>query len=128
MAKTANEINIRNWMSARTIRARHIEDFTAIMRLIGMEEKAKLYWANARKLGSAHQRAGQQIRKLLLEKVRQADLQRLEGLGYMAFELPELQGGRIAAYRVKGIASSPVEVPFSQLGKVFGTENDTWHG
>lgn len=127
-AKTANEINIRNWMSARTIRSRHIEDFTAVMRLVDLDEKAKLYWSNAQKLGSAHQRAGQRIRKLLLEKVRQADLGRLEGLGYMVFELPELQGGSIAAYRVKGIDDSPVEVPFSQLGKVFGTETGTWHG
>ncbi len=98
------------------------------MRLVDIDEKAKLYWSNARKLGNAHQRAGQRIRKLLLEKVRQADLGRLEGLGYMAFELPELQGGSIAAYRIKGVDSSPVEVPFSQLSKVFGTETGTWHG
>lgn len=127
-AKTANETNIRNWMSARTIRPRHLEDFTAIMRLVNLDEQIKRYWTNAQKLGSAHQRAGQHIRKLLLERVRQADLERLEGLGYMAFELPELQGGSIAAYRVKGIDSSPVDVPFSQLGRVFETEGGSWHG
>lgn len=46
--KTANKINIRNWMSAKTIRSRHIEDFTAVTRLFNLDEKVQLYWSNAR--------------------------------------------------------------------------------
>ena len=125
-AKTASEMNVRNWASARTIRPRHAEDFAAVMQLVGLGDDRKRYWSNAQKLGSAHQRAGQHIRKLLLEKVSRTDLGRLEQLGSLSFELPESQGGSMTAFRVQRVEDAPLDIPFSQLGKVFTEEALAW--
>jgi hypothetical protein len=126
-AKNANEVNVRNWISAKTIRSRHLEDFNAIMSFVELDEKAQDYWQNAKAIGRAHQMAGQRIRKLLLEKVKQADLGRLEQLGHMSFELPELQGSGMAAFRIKGRGEGILEIPLSQIGRVFDPEGDLWH-
>ncbi len=65
-SKIANETNVRNWMSDRSIRTSEFDDFASIMKLIGLGERAKEYWGVMRAIDIAHLKAGAHIRKLLL--------------------------------------------------------------
>ena len=115
----ANEQNVRNWISFRSIRTRHERDFEAIMKFVGLESQHSEIWNDMGKIASAHRKAGQRIRKLLLERVRSADLRNLRRSGKMEFRLEGGVGGRMAILRVEDISHHTVLLPPSRLGRPF---------
>jgi hypothetical protein len=122
----AEETNVRNWMSRRSIRPDDKRDFMAIMKLIGLENKIEEDWRNARALTNAHLRAGALIRRMLLKEVATADLDELERMGRMVFELPGNAAGSLTAFRVLSSTHQTYRVPMSKLDDPFHDEDDLW--
>ena len=118
-ANLANEINVRNWMSNRTIKPKNRNDFYAIMRLIGLENEIDHYWVTMGMIDIAHLRAGQRIAKLLLSEVRKSDISQLSNTGRMDFTIPGVKAGTLSAIRVLGIHDELVSVPVHRLDRLF---------
>ncbi len=124
----ANEGNVRNWMSERNIRTYFYEDFAAIMRLVGFEDRSMEFWAMMGRIDSAHRRAAFRISKLLLEQVTNCDLHELERLGRMDFELPSAVGGVLTAYRVEDVSSEMAQVSRTRINRTFPVGDSLWPG
>ncbi len=122
----ASEANVRRWMSNRSISTDDERDFAAIMRITGLAERTGEFRETMRAIEHAHLRAGQVIRHLLLRQVRAADLRALERRGRMDFELPDVDGGRLTAFRITGIAPETVAVPASRIAHPFTLEATPW--
>lgn len=121
-SRRADEQNLRNWMSPRSIQTQDPADFEAIMRLIGWESIATETWNAMTTIRRAHRLAGNQIRRQLLEKVRAADLGELERQGWMQFELDDADGGSLTVFRVEQILDESMSVPVSWVGHPFPIE------
>jgi len=117
----ADEQNVRNWMSYRSISTQALEDFDAIMKLVGLESESEQYWQSMKEIRRAHQRAGQRIRKLLLARVRNADLDELERTGILEFSLDEVDGGTLTAFRVERLLRETVQAMPHRLGHPYST-------
>ena len=124
----ANEVNVRNWSSYRTIKTEDKIDFRAIMRLIGMDDQAEEYWDTMVKIDSAHHMAGQHIRRLLISQVERSSAHELEKLGRLDFELPGMESVSLAAVRIKEIYSDIVKVHAATLGHPIIIRGDSWQG
>lgn len=120
----ANDTNLHNWMSERNIRTQDPEDFTAIMRLIGLGEQAEEYWRIMGLIDKAHKMAGFRIRRLLLEEVDRMDLQGLERIGMMTIELPDKDAGSLGIFRVLSVSPTVELVPASDIGEPFPIEQN----
>lgn len=116
--KRPNEINVRNWMSYRTIKPQDRSDFQAIMRLVGLGDKSDRYWETAGMIDSAHRRAGHRIAQLLLKEVRGLNIGQLTSVGRMDFTLPGVAAGALSAIRVQGFHEETMSVPVHRLGRL----------
>jgi hypothetical protein len=121
----ANESNLRRWAWERSIKPDRREDFCAILRLVGLEAETEKYFAAMRLIERAHAKAGQAIRRVLLERVRTSDLGDLERLGAMEFDIPGAHAGRMLAARVLRVGEEPVFVNASYVGRPF-ERGATW--
>ena len=124
----ANELNVRNWMSERHIRPDNDQDFDAILNFVGLGDRLKQFYEAASLINSAHRSAGKHIRKLLLQRVCQSDLQQLERLGKMNFELSEVDGGSMTAFRIVDISTKTVMVSTSKIAHPFQLESGFING
>lgn len=124
----ANEVNVRNWMSYKSIKTWDYNDFAAIMQLVGLGDRAKECWEIMGMIDTAHRKAGHYIRKLLLKKVLESDLDELQRLGKMEFELSEVDSGSLTAFRVRNVSSEIMKAPVSVLGHPFDVKDALWHG
>ncbi|MFW9262828.1 hypothetical protein [Nostoc sp. CALU 546] len=122
MAK--KEQNIRNWMSNRNIRPHEQEDFDAILTFVGLGDRLKEFHEAADKIDSAHRKAGKHIRQLLLHKVCNSNLQQLEQIGKMDFELPKADGGSMTAFRVVEINTEAITIPYSKISHPFQLDGE----
>lgn len=118
-ALRANESNLRRWVWERSIRPDSQNDFSAILRLVGLANQIDKYVAAMRLIERAHAKAGQAIRRVLLERVHCSDLGELERLGVMEFDIPGAHSGRMIAARVKRVGKETVPVNASQVGRPF---------
>jgi hypothetical protein len=123
----ANEVNVRNWMSPRSIRTQKFHDFDAIMRLVGLGPQAVEYWEVMDKINSAHRSAGYKVRELLLDQVKDLDINQLHKQGQMEFKLADSDDGGIVAFRVESLLSDLVSVPYSRIGQPFKLDLNVWH-
>jgi hypothetical protein len=74
----------------------------------------------------AHRKAGFEIRNLLLEQVKDLNMEELQRLGTMDFKLSSDDEGGLTAFRVESISAETIEVPYSQIGKPFKLEDQLW--
>lgn len=118
-SNVANEINVRNWMSPRSIRTRKYSDFLAIMKLVGLEDEAQEYWTIMKRINHAHHKAGFEIRNLLLEQIKDLNVEELQKRGKMDFKLSNDDEGGLTAFRVESVLAETVEVPYSRIGQPF---------
>jgi len=124
----ANETNLRTWMSNRSLRTQHFEDFLAIMRLLDLSQRAQEIWEKMGVLRVAHQTAGQRVRKLLIARVQELAAEELQRRGRMDFELSGEDGGTLTAYRVVDIAPEPALVSSWRISHPFELEGESWRG
>ena len=124
----ANEVNVRNWMSYKSIKTWDYNDFAAIMQLVGFGDRAKECWEIMGKIDTAHRKAGHHIRRLLLKKIIESDLDELQRLGKMDFELSEADSGSLTAFMVRNVSNEIMKVSVSLLGHPFDVKDTLWHG
>jgi hypothetical protein len=122
----AEEGNVRRWMWDRNIRPREYADFLAIMRLTGLDADVTRYWNTMALIERAHIKAGQLIRRMLLEQVMKSDLTELERIGSMEFDLPGTGTGRMVAFRVVRSASDPVVISAANVGRLLNAGDPLW--
>lgn len=118
-SSSAEEINVRNYLSPRSIRTRAPEDFQAIMRLIGLGDKWEDYWKMMEEIDHAHRAAGHRIRRQLLRRLAELDLTELERLGSMEITLPEADAGGFTAFRVLDVSPQSQPVSIHRLNHPF---------
>lgn len=115
----ANETNVRNWISPNSIKPRNVNDFRIIMTFLGMKDQTEEYWQNADMIDRAHRKAGFNIRKLLLKKLLETDIEMLYRVGRADFELEEGAGASLSAIRINDISKDSYLVNVAHLNKVF---------
>ncbi|MBZ0319097.1 MAG: hypothetical protein K8L91_21965 [Anaerolineae bacterium] len=118
-SRIANETNVRNWMSPSSIRTRDYADFSAIMKIIEMEADAEHYWKMMGLINRAHRSAGFKIRDLLIEQVRDIDVDLLHKQGRVDFKISDDDDGGLTAFRVESVMKEKVRIPYSRLGQPF---------
>ena len=118
-AKAASAGNILAWASEERIQPGAKEDFLALLKTLGLDDKAEMYWKYGRAIFRARIKAGLRIRRLLLDQVRKADIERLDELGRTDFQLPGHHGGKMTALRLSGLAPFIVDVPAHRIGILF---------
>jgi hypothetical protein len=115
----ANEMNVRNWMSARNIKTHDPRDFAAIMHVVGLEDQTEEYWGAMAAISRAHQRVGQQIRRVLLRRLQEVDLASLERDGRLEISLPGVDAGSLTAFRIIDLAPAGQLVAPTKLNHPF---------
>lgn len=123
----ANEVNLRNWLWHRNIRTDEPEDFFAIMRVIEMGDMEKTCWEYAKRIDGAHRRAGRKIRQELLRQIRETDMNDLEQLGEMSFELEGIGGRPMIAVRIVRVSDFVSNVAPQNVHRLFDLEGNI-HG
>lgn len=113
--KIARPINVRNWMSYRSIKTNEYSDFLAIMKLIGLEDSSQEIWTNMDLIHRAHIKAGFEITALLLDVVKTEKYENLLRIGFQEYELSDRDAGQITAFRIKFISKDTIMVPESKL-------------
>ena len=127
-SRRANQVNVRNWMSYRSIKTEDQRDFRAVMELVGLADSFDEYWRTMTLIDRAHRRAGQFTRKQLLAEVRSANLQELDKLGRMDFELPGAEGVNLTAVRITGVHPQIFEIDVARLGHPLELDGNLWPG
>ena len=118
--------NVRYWIAPENIRTLSRDDFRILMELIGLGQEANSIWSQMGRIDSAHRSAGHQIRGMLLDEVRRADLSRIDHEGYMDFELPIEGAGVLTAFLVERKASEREYVSNKMLRETFPVSPDFW--
>jgi hypothetical protein len=115
----ANEMNVRNWISVRNIKTHDPRDFAAIMRVVGLQQRTDEYWNAMTAISQAHQKAGQQIRRVLLRRLQEVDLGALECEGRLELSLPGVDAGSLTAFRIIDLAPAGQLVAVAKLNHPF---------
>jgi hypothetical protein len=114
----ANNINLSNWTSYRAIKTNKVHHFLGIMEVIGLKNEGKTIWKEMNLIFNAHLKAGRIITKELIAGITVEDLEELQKMGELEFELPDKDAGSITAFRIIAISDTKksVLVPESKLG------------
>lgn len=118
----ARPANIHYWMSSKCIRPRKSEDFAAILKFAGLEERTEQLWSAMGEIDRAHRKAGHLIRRMLLQKIAEASLEPLERDGEMEFDLGDQDGGSLSAYQITDVLTQEFEVPADRIGVLLDME------
>ena len=119
-------LNIRYWMSPSSIQTKSFDDFQILMNYIGTGEQTDDLWYKMDRISRAHQSAGQQIRLMLVDQVRKADLSSIRRDGLMDFQLAYEDAGVLTAFRVQAKAPELEEIYENRLREPFKVERDLW--
>lgn len=124
-AVRAREDNVRRWASPESIRPNDARDFAAICQLVN--EPADELWQAMGLIFTAHLRAGNEVRKLLVEEIRNADGADLLRRGWSDYDVESIEGeGALRVARIVGRAPDTSDVPRSRLHKPFEVSEDLW--
>lgn len=128
-SKVATEQNVRNWISERSISTRSKNDFFILFRYLGLFDQADSYWVAMQTIQKAHHRAGQHLRKLLLQQIEQVKrIDEIMDFGFKHFTLEGQESGKISAFRVESISQDSYEIPASRIGRLQNLEEVLWPG
>jgi hypothetical protein len=126
-ATRASEENVRRWASADNIRTQDPADFAAICELVG--EPFEELWKAMSDIFAAHQQAGNEVRKLLVDEIRKADSAALLQLGWSDYDVEGIKGeGALRVARIAGRSTEVVSVPRGRLKKPFKVSENLWLG
>jgi hypothetical protein len=120
--------NLRGWLSPDSIRPERSRDFELILAYCGIGSEAAVVWQQMERLDQAHLRAGQQLRRLLEDRIEDGDLAALRTSGYLAVTLSIPGAGSLGIFRIEAIAPDRVLVPASSLYVVQDLPEDLWPG
>jgi hypothetical protein len=117
-SRKVSDMNLRNWMSYRSIKTQKYDDFFAIMKFIGLDNESERIWKVMRIINNAHRQAGMYIRKLLIDEINISNLDKLLKEGIQTFSLKDNITGEMTAYRVTRISEEIYNVPSSRIGSL----------
>jgi len=118
----ARPANVHYWMSSKCIHPRKEEDFAAILAFAGIADRTQELWEAMGEIDRAHKRAGQAIRRMLLQKIATSSLEPLERDGEMVFDLGEQDGGTLTAFQITGISDEEFEISADRIGVLLDSE------
>lgn len=123
----ASEENVRRWVSPDSIRTWDRADFAAICQLV--DEPVDQTWNAMADIAAAHQRAGQEVRRLLVNEIRQGDTASLLQRGWSDYDVESIDGeGTLRVARIAGRSPDVSEIAHSRLRKLFTISEDQWLG
>lgn len=114
-ARHAHPWNVRYWAGTRALKP---DDFTLLMKYLGLDAAADDFVAAMDQLIGFHIKAGHRIRKMILDGIGEADLTPLAADGTMSFELQGADGGTLTAYRIESRSEQTWQAPLGRLGRV----------
>jgi hypothetical protein len=126
--RVASEQNVRNWTSTHTIAPGKRSDFDAVMRFVGLEDRADRLWQQVLTIRQAHRAAGNQLRAALVAEMERADLSTLAATGRLDVELPELGAGTLSVLRIEDISPDPYSISRHRVDEPFSVEETAWRG
>lgn len=115
-AKNASQNNVKRWMSNQSIWMDRLDDFKAVMSVLDLVARENEYIEAMRRIDQAHLMAGQQIRGLLLEKLKTITHIQLPK-AHLEISLEGIEGGKFEIFCVIELSSAIEKIPFSRLGK-----------
>ena len=78
-------------------------------------------WEDMKKLNSAHQKAGREIRRRLDELLFQQDWPALFREGHLKVESDEESLGSLSVHRIEGINPEPVQAPTHDFNRLIAS-------
>ena len=114
--------NVHYWMSSKCIRPRKQEDFAAILKFAGLEERTEQLWSAMGEIDRSHRHAGHLIRQMLLQTINESSLDCLERDGEMEFQLGGPDGGSLTAFEITDVFMKEFEVPSGRIGVLLELE------
>ncbi len=122
----ATTVNLRSWANERSIRPHSRMGFAATCRFAGLESDADSIWGALTAIKRAHLKAGQSIRKLLVQALISDGGQKLVAEGFQHLEVAGL--GRLSAYRVVYKHPDHHLVDAEVIDEPFLAEERGWQG
>jgi hypothetical protein len=119
---TARAENVHYWMSSKCIRPRKKDDLAAILVFAGIQDRTQELWEAMGNIDWAHKKAGQVIRKMLLQRITALSLEPLERDGEMVFDLGDQDGGSFSAFQIVGISEEEFDIPADRIGVLLDSE------
>ncbi|MBD8014490.1 hypothetical protein [Planococcus wigleyi] len=114
---TANEVNLRNWISPENIAPNHLVELLTIFQY--SPERIEKIVISTKKIKSAHLRAGIYISKKLLEELNEDLLEGLEDEGYVTFSSELFKGASFNIEIVKNISEKVMVIDRKDVLKIF---------
>lgn len=118
--------NLRYRISPRSIRTDDPKDFRLLMEYVGLKDEADMLWNSMQQIAEAHQRGGRHLRQLLVEKLVDADMDRLRSAGWMDIQLDEGDAGQLSILRVERKSPNTIIVPENRIGVLEIVDPDLW--
>ena len=126
--RRANRQNLYNWIGERSIRPEYDEDFLSILVLCSLDSEAQEFIENANRIDGAHKSAGFGIRRALLRRVEEIDLNQMISTGTIEIQLAVALGGNFTAYRIEDISPQDFLVPSNHVGHPQTIGARVWQG
>lgn len=119
----ADHQNVRNWMSPRHIRTQNKEDFTAILRITGLEALEPTLWLQMGDIVRAHVRAGMVLKNRLTSTLKKYSGSELLAAGRLEVAHSSGDSGCLVAIQIRSIGKQS-EVREASLLRLI----EPWHG
>jgi len=118
--------NLRYRLHPQSIRTRNPRDFALLLRYVGLGDRIDAVWAAMERIAEAHVSAGQEVRRLLEQKVLSSDLSELKRSGWRDIELEDSAAGTLSILRVEARSPETRFVPEGWLRVLEKVEPDLW--
>lgn len=114
---TANEVNLRNWISPENIAPKNLRELLTIFKY--NEERIQKIIVSTKRIKSAHISAGTHISKKLLEELNENLLEDVEEEGYVTFTSELFKGASFNIEIAKKISEKIMIVDRKDVLKIF---------
>ncbi len=119
--RIATEQNVRNWCNSQTIAPKELDEtLLGILKYLGMERQHREISEAARQVRGAHQSAGVQLQKLVLNRLLGLNLRDAITDGFLEIRAED-EGPSKTVFLVERVGASE-EIPESQIGIIFDRE------
>lgn len=120
------------WTTWEVIKPLRKEQFTALIEILASMDRlrgigdpvtvANEWWRQMKEIIRFHMKAGQEIRKALLQRLTEMIKERIIINDTYSLTLPGVDAGEMSVFRVLGIDSQTVELPFHHTNTIIHSE------
>ena len=108
-------------LSPHSMKTQRREDWDIMMNYLKLGADRDALWEDMKKLNSAHQKAGREIRRRLDELLLQQDWPALFREGHLNVETDEESLGSLSVHRIEGINPEPVQAPTHDFNRLIAS-------